>query len=212
MVDSEVLVTKAHVRALVNAGYSITEAQLVDRFLGVSDRHMYAEIEREIGRALPGRYHKELSEHLQRMMAAELSPVPGVADALSRLRHPACVASSSTSEMLAFKLHRTDLLHRFEGRVFSVDDVRLGKPAPDLFLHAARRLGVEPNACVVIEDSVNGIRAARDANMRAIGFVGASHIPEGYGQRLRDAGAEAVFPSFQRLSDEMPELFTSYPG
>lgn len=207
LVDSEVLITHAHVQALGQAGYSVTPGELIERFLGVPDRAMYAEIEEEIGRPLPKDYDCRLETALRGVMETQLSPVPGAREALTRLRYPACVASSSTAGMLAFKLGTTGLLDYFGARVFSADEVAQGKPAPDLFLHSAERVGANPAECLVIEDSINGVIAARRANMRAVGFIGAGHVPPGYGERLMEAGAEAVFASFPALWRGVPDAF-----
>jgi HAD superfamily hydrolase (TIGR01509 family) len=101
-----------------------------------------------------------------------LQPVDGVVEALDRIEEPICVASSGTHERIRFTLGLTGLIDRFDGRIFSVDDVTNGKPAPDLFLHAARTLGVEPTRCAVVEDSTYGVEAARAAGMRAFGYAG----------------------------------------
>ena len=103
-------------------------------------------------------------------LTVTLCAVPGVADALARLALPTCVASSSTPDSLRRKLTKTGLYDHFEGRIFSAVEVLNGKPAPDLFLHAADRLGAHPNRCLVVEDSLYGVLAARAAGMRVLAF------------------------------------------
>src|SRR5205823_11896974 len=96
----------------------------------------------------------------------------GIVEALGGINLPVCVASSSGHESIRYKLELTGLYERFAGRIFSATEVTDGKPAPDLFLHAAGRMGVDPSACVVVEDSRYGVQAARAAGMRALGYAG----------------------------------------
>ena len=98
--------------------------------------------------------------------------MPGVVDALDTITVPSCVASSGTHEKMRFTLGLTGLYERFAGRIFSVSEVARGKPAPDLFLHAASRMAVPPERCAVVEDSRYGVEAARAAGMRAFGYAG----------------------------------------
>jgi HAD superfamily hydrolase (TIGR01509 family) len=109
---------------------------------------------------------------LRHAFEAELQPVAGIREALERISLPVCVASSSPPERLRYKLELTGLYERFAGRIFSASEVANGKPAPDLFLHAARQLGFDPAACVVVEDSRYGVQAARAAGMDVLGYAG----------------------------------------
>jgi HAD superfamily hydrolase (TIGR01509 family) len=120
--------------------------------------------------------------------------VPGVERLLDALDRPCCVASNGNRAKMQFTLGHTGLLPRFEGRLFSADDVARPKPAPDLFLHAARCLGALPQHTSVVEDTPTGIRAAKAAGMQAIGF--ASMTPR---QRLAAAGADVLVESMAEL-------------
>jgi HAD superfamily hydrolase (TIGR01509 family) len=112
--------------------------------------------------------------------------------AIDVVRHPKAVASSSTAHHLETKLRKVGLWDRFAPHIYSADHVRHAKPAPDLFLHAADKLAVAPDRCLVIEDSIMGITAARAAGMRVWGFVGGSHNDQRSGPRLLDAGVERI--------------------
>ncbi|WP_443043568.1 HAD family hydrolase [Streptomyces sp. NBC_00358] len=103
---------------------------------------------------------------------AGLAPVEGLPEALDALTLPMCVASSGSHDKMRHTLGRTGLYEHFAGRIYSATEVSRGKPAPDLFLHAARQMGVDPAACVVVEDSQPGVHAARAAGMRAFGYAG----------------------------------------
>jgi HAD superfamily hydrolase (TIGR01509 family) len=122
--------------------------------------------------------------------------VDGIEDALAELRLPHCVASSGSHAKLQRTLGQTGLLHRFEGRIFSATEVRNGKPAPDLFLHAAGILGADPGRCAVVEDSAHGVQAARAAGMHAFAYAGGV-TPA---QRLAGPGT-TVFHDMRQLPD-----------
>ena len=96
----------------------------------------------------------------------------GIIEALDRIPTPTCVASSGSHEKMRYTLGKTGLYERFSGRIFSADEVSRGKPAPDLFLHAAARMGVAPADCAAVEDSAAGVQAARAAGMPVFGYAG----------------------------------------
>jgi HAD superfamily hydrolase (TIGR01509 family) len=197
LVDSERLAVRIDVEVLGKLGWVLTEAEVVERFVGRSDAAVAREIEAHLGRTLPGDWLTEF-EHLYReAFAAELRPVPGVVEALDRITLPTCVASSGSHDKMRYTLGLTGLYARFAGRIFSASEVAHGKPAPDLFLHAAARMGVEPAACAVVEDSRFGVQAARAAGMRVLGYAGGLTPAE----RLAGPGT-VVFRDMR----ELPEL------
>jgi HAD superfamily hydrolase (TIGR01509 family) len=172
LVDSERIAVRLDVAVLDRLGWTLTEAEVVERFVGRSHEYMVGEIEAAIGRRLPEDWEDEFHRLYREAFEAELAPVEGVVEALDRITAPTCVASSSTHERLRLTLGLTGLLERFNGRIFSTADVPNGKPAPDLFLHAARTLGADPARCAVVEDSRFGVEAARAAGMRVFGYAG----------------------------------------
>jgi HAD superfamily hydrolase (TIGR01509 family) len=172
LIDSERLAVKVDVRVFRDLGWSLTEEEVIERFVGRSDRDTQAAIEAHLGRKLPAGWSERYKPLYEQAFAAELAPVAGVLEALERIELPTCIASSGTHEYLRYMLGLTGLYRRFEGRIFSADDVARGKPAPDLFLHAANRMGASPARCVVIEDSRPGVDAARAAGMRVLAFAG----------------------------------------
>jgi HAD superfamily hydrolase (TIGR01509 family) len=171
LVDSEGHANRILSELLGECGRPMSRDDCVATFMGTSMAYVREIIEAELGTALPGdfedRYHTRLFDVLRR----ELRPMPGVIEALDRLDAATCVASSGTHERIRLALTTTRLIDRFAGRIFSAQDVARGKPAPDLFLHAAAQLGVEPARCAVIEDSPLGIEAANAAGMTAFGFA-----------------------------------------
>jgi HAD superfamily hydrolase (TIGR01509 family) len=172
LIDSERLSVKVDVVVLRELGWPLSEDEVIERFVGRSDRDTQAAIEAHLGRKLPADWDKRYRTLYERAFAAELAPVDGVLEALDRITLPSCIASSGTHEYLRYTLGLTGLYERFAGRIFSVEDVARGKPAPDLFLHAAERMGANPGGCVVVEDSRSGVEAARAAGMRVLAFAG----------------------------------------
>jgi HAD superfamily hydrolase (TIGR01509 family) len=172
LVDSERIAVRIDAVVLARLGWKLTEPEIVERFVGRSEAYMVSEIERVIGRPLKAGWDDEFMPLYREALEAELEPVDGIVEALDAISTPTCVASSSSHERLRFTLGLTGLLDRFDGRIFSAADVANGKPAPDLFLHAAATLGADPARCAVVEDSVYGVEAARAAGMRAFGYAG----------------------------------------
>ena len=172
LVDSEPLAVRTVAQVLRGEGLDVTEDQCYERYVGRSTEHMLADVERRLGRPLGFDWAERYTPIFTAAVLAELQPVPGVVDALDRIDVPTCVASSGSHDRMRLTLGTTGLYDRFEGRIFSGDEVPRGKPAPDLFLLAASRMGVEPRRCAVVEDAKPGIEAARAAGMRAFGYVG----------------------------------------
>lgn len=139
---------------------------------GGSDADFRQAVETRLGARLPRDWEEEFEPLYRSTFSAELRPVDGGVDALDRIAIPSCVASSGTHDKMRFTLGLTGLYERFHGRIFSATEVARGKPAPDLFLYAAERMGVQPTACVVVEDSVHGVAAARTAGMRVFAYAG----------------------------------------
>jgi HAD superfamily hydrolase (TIGR01509 family) len=194
LIDSERLAIKVDVVALRELGWPLSEAEVIARFVGRSDREGRQVIEEHLGRKLPTGWTEQVQQQYRQAFAAELTPVDGVVEALDRIALPTCVASSATHEHLRYTLSLTGLYERFAGRIFSADDVAAGKPAPDLFLHAASEIGADPAGCVVVEDSRPGVEAARAAGMRALAFAGGLTPAE----RLQGPGT-VVFDDMREL-------------
>lgn len=171
LVDSERLAVRVEARLISDLGWPLTEQAVLERFLGQTDAYMRSEIERTLGRPLP-EWQQTYERELHATFYAELTAVDGITSALDEIAVPTCVASSGSHAKMTLTLGITGLLPRFAGRLFSAEDVARGKPAPDLFLHAADALGIEPARCVVVEDSASGVAAARSAGMRCFAYSG----------------------------------------
>lgn len=174
LVNSEPIAVRTEARLLAELGWPLTEAEVVDRFVGRSESDVLGEIEAHVGRPLPD-WQERFDTALHAALRAELEPVAGIVsaiDALDALGLPTCVASSGSHDKMRLTLGLTGLHERFEGRIYSASQVANGKPAPDLFLFAAVQRGIVPNRCVVVEDSLPGVQAARAAGMRCIAYAG----------------------------------------
>lgn len=200
LVDTERLVTRLEAEWITALGWPLTQAEVVERFMGRSERMMSTEIERNLGRELPTGWYDALRAASHELFRAELTAVDGVEQVLDLLESAGvatCVASSSGHDRLALVLTITGLAERFAGRVHSAEDVQRGKPHPDLFLHAAQQQGVPVAECVVIEDSEPGVLAGVAAGMRVLGFAGGLAPTAA----LKAAGSEI----FERMA-QLPEL------
>lgn len=172
LVDSEVISVKVDQLVLADLGWSISIEEIIERFVGRSHAYFLEVVEEHLGRQLPDDW-EDAYQHLYReALARDLRLVDGISDALEAIDLPICVASNGSHSKMEFTLKRANLWSRFEGRIFSAADVDQGKPAPDLFLHAASTLRFEPTNCVVVEDSWAGVTAALEANMKVIAYTG----------------------------------------
>jgi D-ribulokinase len=200
LVDSEVIALAVTRHKLGEAGLFLTDDETRARFLGLRLDSVVRRIETELGAPLPKEFPGDLSREILSAFARELKGVEGVREAVGGLRARVCVASSSTPERLRFALRVTGYEALFAPNIFSAVEVAQGKPSPDLFLFAARAMSAAPKDCLVIEDSVAGVAAARAAGMTVFGFVGASHFsPFDEGADLTAAGAELLFDDMTRL-------------
>ena len=200
LVDSELISARRVADALREAGYAIAEADVLERFMGVSNPAMCEIVETEMGRPLPKGFLDTLRHRLLDISEEELRPIDGVLEVIGRLTIPFCVASSSHPDRVRRYLEITRLADHLGRHIFSATMVARGKPAPDLFLYAAEKMGARPDRCVVIEDSTVGVRAGKAAGMTVFGFTGGSHVAGAvHGPRLLAAGADLTFDAMTAL-------------
>jgi HAD superfamily hydrolase (TIGR01509 family) len=172
LVDSEVISVKVDQLVLADLGWSISVQEIIDRFVGRSHAYFLEAVEEHLGRKLPDDWEDSYQHLYREALTRDLRLVDGIADALERIDLPMCVASNGSHSKMEFTLKHANLWSRFEGRIFSAADVDQGKPAPDLFLHAASTLGFKPDDCIVVEDSCAGVTAALAAKMKVIAYAG----------------------------------------
>ena len=198
--DSEVIANESLSAALCAIGLPTTRDEALRDYMGRRWADCAALIEDRLGRPLPPDFLDRRRAATRPRMEAELVAVAGVRDFLARHAHlDRCIASSSSFEWLDFALRRFGLAADFAGRVFSGSQVEHGKPAPDLFLLAARTLGYAPADVLVIEDSPAGIRAAVAAGMTAVGLTAGSHAGDGHAALLRASGAHHIAARYDEI-------------
>lgn len=206
LVDSEPIANAVLADALTRAGIRASAETVARRYHGRRPADVFSAIETATGRKLPANFASGVNAETLRRFRTELRAVPHVAHALTWVRGPKAVASSSPFERICAGLEVAGLLRYFESRVFSASGVPNGKPAPDLFRYAAARMSVEPGACIVVEDSVPGVAAAVAAGMTAVGFVGGSAVPGRLAHELRGAGARAVIADMRALKGAIADI------
>lgn len=202
LVDSEPTSNRVLARLLTKVGLPTTYEEAVATYKGHAWPACVERIEAQLGRPLPDGFAADFRAERDAEFAHTLRAVPGVATALADISTPVCVASSGGHEKMRATLGATQLLPHFEGRIFSASDVEHPKPAPDLFLFAARQMGARATRCVVVEDSDVGVHGAHAAGMTALGFAGTETADAA---ALARAGAE-VFDDMRELKRLLAEL------
>ena len=199
LIDSELLTIDVEVALLAEAGIAITTDEIVERYVGISMKAMIANLEARFGCSLGDDFAARHALRVRDVFERELQAMPGIAEVLAGLPAKVCVASSSSPERLRHTLTITGLYQCFAPHIFSATMVTRGKPAPDLFLLTAERMGAAPSRSIVIEDSLPGIEAAAAAGMTAIGFTGGSHCREDHAARLSAGGAVVVVEAMSQV-------------
>jgi HAD superfamily hydrolase (TIGR01509 family) len=172
LIDSERIANRVLAECLTEIGLPTTAEESLRDYKGHSWPACVALFEARLGRPLPPTFAADSYRRMLAVYELELVAVPGIHAALERIPTLQCVASNGRHSTMTFTLAKVGLLERFAGRIFSADDVARPKPAPDLFVHAAAKLGVQPSRCAVIEDSPRGVAAAVAAGMSAFGYTG----------------------------------------
>ena len=202
VVDSERIVFEVFGAFIRSLGVHLTDAETRERFLGRALPECMTIVERLSGTPVPPGALERYCADRDRVLREQVQPVNGIREVLEQLTIPFCIASSGGHDKMRITLGATELMPFFEGRLFSASEVPRGKPAPDIFLFAAERMGASPARTAVIEDSVNGVRAGCAAGMTVFGFVDLT-APA----KLIEAGASRTFG----LMRELPALLTENP-
>ena len=203
VVDSERISHDVFGAFMRSLGAKLSDAEMHERFLGRRLAECLAVVEELTGRGVPPAALERYIAERDRVLREQVVPVDGVREVLEALEIRYCLASSGGHDKMSITLAATNLLPFFEGRIFSANDVARGKPAPDIFLLAAERMGAAPSRTVVVEDSVNGVHAGRAAGMTVLGFAGLTPVA-----KLVEAGAAATFGHMR----ELPALLSDHGG
>jgi HAD superfamily hydrolase (TIGR01509 family) len=202
LVDSEVIADHVLLETLSSTFPGVDFTSVVKTAFGQQTSRFLEGIEASFGITLPAHFQETVEYNVELALSSNLTAVGGVREALQRVTLPAAVVSNSRMTRVHASVRRAGLQQIFGERIFSAEQVARPKPYPDVYLFAAQQLGVEPARCLVVEDSVAGLNAARAAGMKTIAFVGASHIPDGYADALRKMGITRIMEHM----DELPAL------
>ena len=196
LVDSEPISSAVFVQALKEIGLEMTVDDCIKTFVGRPVEINLAQIEAMLGRPLPPEFAPQLMVKANEAFARDLRPIKGIEIALNAISAQKCVASGSGPDLIETNLKITGLFHHFQGRIFSTSHVARAKPAPDVFLHAAKTLAIAPEYCAVIEDSIAGVQAGRAAGMKVFAYTGT--FPA---DTLKKEGSHVVFDDMSKLPD-----------
>ena len=206
LVDSEIIADRLLAETLARLYPGRGAEQLLANAFGTQTEVLLARIAAHLGESLPENFTEQLSRDMDDILAAEVEPIPGIRAALEAVGLPIAVVSNSPESRVRISVGRAGLAHLISDRIFTADHVALPKPAPDVYLLAARSLMVGPARCIVVEDSGPGVTAAKAAGMSVIGFVGASHIPAGHDAKLLGLGAAHILRDMKQLPQVIADL------
>lgn len=205
LVDSEPLAAEAYERVYEKHGMSGVGPDIIAQCIGMKQADILVKIRELTGHDFPEHAHGDIWAETKRLFTEKLVETEGLRHFLEALPVARCVASSSSVERINHSLAITGLAPFFGEAIYSSSMVKRGKPAPDIFLHAAERMGADPARCAVIEDSPFGVEGAVAAGMTAIGYTGGGHSYEGHGQRLMAHGAVAACANWDAVRRELAE-------
>jgi HAD superfamily hydrolase (TIGR01509 family) len=200
--DSEIASAQSFSRALSEAGLHTSVEEATDLYVGLVRQEVLHEMASRWGDRLPADMAERVQRHVDILFADGVEPVPGVRDFLASVAHlPIAIGSSSYTDYIGRHLGRFGLAHHFGAHVYSGrEHVARGKPHPDIYLHAAAQLGVQPHEAVILEDSPIGARAAVASGARVIGFAGGSHARPALSSALMAEGVETVLASYEAVA------------
>lgn len=208
LIDSELIGCQIWSEMLGAVGAPVSVESMLNDYTGKSGPQICAQIEKDYGYTLPSGFLDTVNECVETLFETQLRAMPGAAETLKSLEMSRCIASGSRPKRLFQCLRVTGLDSLFkESEVFSSHWVKRGKPAPDIFLYAAEKMGFPPDRCIVLEDSVAGVCAGLSAGMTVLGFVGGSHCTPFRVQSLKEAGANLLFDKFS----DLPEILNRLP-
>lgn len=199
LVDSEIVACGLGAQMMTEWGFPISLEEFLELFTGQSSKQVSAYVEERTGRSYREYEREDYLPRLKDAFSQSLKACAGVEETLRSLSCQHCIASGSERARVEHSLIVTKLMPFFEGKIFTSSQVENGKPAPDVFLFAAERMGIEPCRCLVIEDSVNGIRAGKAAGMKVFAYLGGSHVNEAWRERVAAEKPDVTFDDMREL-------------
>jgi HAD superfamily hydrolase (TIGR01509 family) len=210
LINSEQICQETERAFLAGCGIDYAKHEYVEKYMGTTEREfralLHADALARFAVDLPPTFFDDLSAAISVAYRERLAVIPDAATAVGSWSKPKAVASSSEIHNLLFKLRTTGLAAPFGEHIYSADAVGVGKPNPAIFVYTAAQLGVAPERCLVVEDSVNGVVAAKRAGMTAIGFVGGLHCLPDHAERLQAHGADVVVRTHAELTAHLRTL------
>ncbi len=208
LVDSEIIAAEVECERYRRFGLDMDAGQFAERFSGMSGERVLREVEALLARKLPAGLLGEIEAAIDHALGEQLEAIDGAERAIDRLRLPFCICSNSRLERIEAMLRRVGFHERFHPHIFSSHEVCPGrpKPAPDVYRYAMAQFGAEPQATVIVEDSVAGVSAGVAAGGRVVGFTGGRHSHAAHGEQLSAAGAETVI----RRHDELAAVIEAF--
>jgi HAD superfamily hydrolase (TIGR01509 family) len=206
LIDSEKLSMDVDIALLAENGIDLTEAEIHHRFVGTTFEAMVAELERQYKRSLPPDLAARKDSMMLDLYRRDLKPVPGVIPMLKKLALPKSIGTNGPRERAMEALRMTGLEPFFGDRLTTYEDVKNGKPAPDIYLLAAQHAGFKPARCLVVEDSVTGVTSALAAGCKVIGFTGVAHDPAAKATELKRLGVSHVIQEMSELMDAISPI------
>ncbi len=206
LIDSETIANQVCVEHVSRLGLHMTMQEFAAEYSGSPVRDIWRRVEERIGATISDAFRKQVDDEVHRRFESDLKEMEGVFDVLNQILVPKCVASSTGLVKLKKNLTQVGLHESFDPGIFSASQVARGKPSPDVFMFAASQMGADPGHCLVIEDSVAGVKAARRAGMRVIGFSGGGHTLGDHDRKLLDVGAEHVVSSMKALNSSLSDM------
>jgi HAD superfamily hydrolase (TIGR01509 family) len=206
LIDSEKISMDVDIALLAENGIDLTEAEIHHRFVGTTFEAMVTELEREYKRPLPPDLAARKDGMMLDLYRRDLKPVPGVIPMLNKLKLPKSIGTNGPRVRAMEALRMTGLEPFFGDRLTTYEDVKNGKPAPDIYLLAAQRAGFDPAHCLVVEDSATGATSALAAGCKVVGFTGVAHDPMVKAKELQKLGVSHVIHDMGELLDAISPI------
>jgi HAD superfamily hydrolase (TIGR01509 family) len=206
IVDSEIIAQRAMLDLLAQHGLHLSEQDYSHRFPGLLDRDILHILQRDHGFQVPEHFSKHLHEAHIVGFNRSLRAIPGMTSLFRRLKIPKSMVSNGSVRHVERCLKKVKLLSAVDGHIFSAEHVSRPKPHPDVYLYALEKIGLKPHQTLVVEDSPTGVRAAKEAGIQTVGFLGAAHIHDGHGEKLLEAGADHIVEDARALGRLLEEM------